>query len=111
MVLSSVTFDYLPHGVQASQIHSRLLPWLGTILFIHFLIKRWVVKRQRLVPGVPIVGGDDRQSIQKNRIRFIHDGKSMLEEGYKKVQGRYHLDSNALTYSSGPGSFSMFRVS
>jgi hypothetical protein len=87
MVLSSVTFDDLPLSVQAFQIHSRLIPWLGALLVIHFLIQRWAVKRQRLVPGVPIVGGTDRQSIQKNRIRFIHDGKSMLEEGYEKVQG------------------------
>lgn len=69
------------------------------------------MKRQRLVPGIPIVGGDDRQSIQKSRIRFIHDGKSMLEEGYEKVQGVYYFVRNTLTYFSGRAIFFMFRVS
>ncbi|KAI0550324.1 putative cytochrome P450 [Xylaria curta] len=44
-------------------------------------------KRQRLAPGVPIVGGSDKASIKRNRTRFIHDGKAMLVEGYKKNKG------------------------
>jgi len=42
-------------------------------------------KKQRLVPGVPIVGGTDKESILQSRIRFIHDGKNMLQEGYSQV--------------------------
>ncbi|KAH6674969.1 putative cytochrome P450 [Halenospora varia] len=48
-----------------------------------------VSKHQRLVPSIPIVGGSDKESIKKNRLRFIHDGKSMLEEGYKKWCGNF----------------------
>jgi hypothetical protein len=43
-------------------------------------------KRQRLAPGIPIVGGSDKASIKKNRTRFIHDGMAMLAEGYQKVR-------------------------
>ena len=42
-------------------------------------------KRQKIVPGIPIIGGSDKESIQRNRKRFIHDGKAMLLEGYEKV--------------------------
>ena len=43
-------------------------------------------KKQKLVPGIPIVGGSDVQDVKQNRKRFIHDGKSMLAEGYRKVR-------------------------
>ena len=43
-------------------------------------------KQQKLVPGIPVVGGNDRASIMKNRQRFVHDSKAMLEEGYQKVK-------------------------
>ena len=49
--------------------------------------------KQRLVPGIPVVGGSDRESIKKQRKRFIHDSKAMIIEGYKKVT---LLDSLAL---------------
>lgn len=42
-------------------------------------------RKQRLVPGIPVVGGSDRESIKKQRKRFIHDSKAMITEGYKKV--------------------------
>lgn len=42
-------------------------------------------KNQILVSGIPIVGGSDSQHVKENRKRFIHDGKSMIEEGYQQV--------------------------
>ena len=45
-------------------------------------------EKQVLVSGVPIVGGGESQHVKKNRRRFIHDGKSMIEDGYQQV-GRY----------------------
>lgn len=45
-------------------------------------------QRQRLVPGIPIVGGSDKAAIKKSRTRFIHDGMAMLAEGYQQV-GRH----------------------
>ena len=43
-------------------------------------------KKQKLAPGILIVGGSDVQDVKQNRKRFIHDGKSMLAEGYRKVR-------------------------
>ena len=42
-------------------------------------------KKQILVPDIPIVGGSDSQHVKENRRRFIHDGKSMIEDGYQQV--------------------------
>jgi hypothetical protein len=42
-------------------------------------------KKQRLVPGILVVGGDDKPSIRKNREKFRQSAKDMLEEGYHKV--------------------------
>ena len=42
-------------------------------------------KKQKLVSGIPIVGGGDSQQVKKNRRRFIHDGRSMIEDGYQQV--------------------------
>ncbi|KAE8143645.1 putative cytochrome P450 [Aspergillus pseudotamarii] len=43
--------------------------------------------QQRLIPGIPIVGGQDSASIKKNRTRFVHDGMNMLLEGYRQNNG------------------------
>lgn len=42
-------------------------------------------KKQKLAPGVPVVGGGDLEQVKQNRKRFIHDGKAMLAEGYRQV--------------------------
>ncbi|KAL4972598.1 putative cytochrome P450 [Aspergillus desertorum] len=42
---------------------------------------------QKLIPGVQIVGGEHPSAIRKNRLRFLHDAKSMLQEGYNKTNG------------------------
>lgn len=69
------------------------------LLFAILLYRLSFQKRQRLVPGIPIVGGEDRSSVKENRIRFIHDGKNMLTEGYKKVR-RKHIGLCLVTDSS-----------
>ena len=43
-------------------------------------------KMQILVPGISVVGGSDSQDVKESRKRFIHDGKSMIEEGYQQVR-------------------------
>lgn len=56
------------------------------VLFIAAIF--WVSKpHQRLIPGVPIVGGKDAASIKKNRLRFVHDSMRMLQEGYAEAHG------------------------
>ena len=59
-----------------------LITVLGLILIIIYGQSK---KHQKLVPGIPIVGGSDKESVLRNRKRFVHDGKSMLLEGYGKV--------------------------
>lgn len=46
-------------------------------------------KKQELVPGIPIVGGNNSQDLKRNRKRFVHDGKAMLDEGYRQVRRKY----------------------
>ena len=54
-------------------------------------------RRQRLVSDIPIVGGSDGQCVKENRKRFIHDGKAMIEEGYRQV--RLNLHTPFLSFS------------
>lgn len=42
----------------------------------------WV---KRSGQGVPIVRGEDPAAIKQSRIRSLHDGMSMLQEGYQNV--------------------------
>lgn len=58
-----------------------------TAVLISCLMVASSKKRQRLAPNIPVVGGSDKKSILKNRRRFIHDGMSMLAEGYEQVSG------------------------
>lgn len=38
--------------------------------------------KHRLVPGIPVIGGDTKKDRMRNRERFRHDSKAMLTEGY-----------------------------
>lgn len=59
------------------------------IAVIFFLVSSSAIKtynkRQRLIPGVPIVGIDERGSVKAARKRFVHDAKGLLQEGYEMV--------------------------
>ncbi|OAQ58685.1 cytochrome P450 [Pochonia chlamydosporia 170] len=57
---------------------------VATIVGLYYLLPR---HKQRLVPGIPIIGGEDEASIRKSRIRFLHDGMQMLLEGYQLTKG------------------------
>lgn len=62
----------------------QLFAALAGIVTVVFIIwNKW--SGQRLVAGVPIVGGKDTATIKQNRLRFVHDGKRMLQEGYQAV--------------------------
>lgn len=58
------------------------------LLTIFFYILRGFFKgrRQKLIAGIPVVGGNDVKSIKLNRERFRTQAKEMLLEGYKEVQ-------------------------
>ncbi|KAL5041783.1 hypothetical protein BDW71DRAFT_217425 [Aspergillus fruticulosus] len=53
----------------------------------HRLYVAFAFAASKLIPGVPIVGGEHPSAIRKSRLRFLHDAKSMLQEGYKKTNG------------------------
>ncbi|KAL8948613.1 MAG: hypothetical protein Q9222_005208 [Ikaeria aurantiellina] len=44
-------------------------------------------KRQRLAPGIPIVGVDKNGSVKAARQRFIPDARGLLREGYEMAKG------------------------
>ncbi|KAL8895631.1 MAG: hypothetical protein Q9207_008088 [Kuettlingeria erythrocarpa] len=44
-------------------------------------------KRQRLAPGIPIVGVDKNGSVKEARKRFIPDARGLLREGYETAKG------------------------
>lgn len=68
-----------------------VLPTKPTITLLCVCLASYVLlsllfrKRQRLAPGVPIVGLEGGTSLAAARKRFVHDSKSMLVEGYMKV--------------------------
>ncbi|KAI1325882.1 cytochrome P450 monooxygenase [Xylariaceae sp. FL0255] len=64
---------------------------LGVIVFLLPLI--WALsgkqgKTQRLVPGIPVVGG--REDRIANRKAFVHGSKDILVEGYRQSGGDFY---------------------
>lgn len=79
---------YLQHltHVRISALQDAPFPLLlliGMVVVAIIIWNQW--SRQRLVSGVPIVGGEDTAAIKQSRIRFVHDGMRMLQEGYQAV--------------------------
>ncbi|XXH01261.1 hypothetical protein Hte_007615 [Hypoxylon texense] len=57
----------------------------GLLLFVALaviLLKYFSKPKQRLVPGIPVIGGASKKDRIRNRERFRHDSKAMLAEGY-----------------------------
>lgn len=78
--------DFLPLKAPIIQMDLRsLIVALSISVALLLIYLQATTKKQRLLPGVPIVGGSDPASIKASRMRFIHDSKAMLTEGYKKV--------------------------
>lgn len=66
-------------------LHPNAAVLVGGIVFAVICIS-WIFNRKQIyAPGVPIYGGSDDVSLKKNRMRFVHDSKSMLLEGYWQV--------------------------
>jgi hypothetical protein len=53
------------------------------------LWSRWS-KTQRLIPGIPVVGGSGKYERAKNRKAFIHGSRDMLIEGYRQAGGDFY---------------------
>lgn len=72
-------------------LHPNAAALVGGILFAVICIS-WIFNRKQVyAPGVPIYGGSDDVSLKKNRMRFVHDSKSMLLEGYWQVSKTFSL--------------------
>ena len=87
-------FEY---GEELSRGRGKIVLAFSFVLIL-FVLFGTPKKRQRLVPGIPVVGGDYEANVLKNRKRFVHDGKDMLLEGYQKAMIQFfdlHLSSVA----------------
>lgn len=59
----------------------------------------WTPK-QRLVPGILIVGGSSKDEVRASRSRFVHNSRSMVLEGYEKVsssRAMYEIDTDTIS--------------
>ena len=58
-----------------------------TVLFVVFAVQLFALwsPKQRLVPGIFVVGGFSKDHIKESRSRFVHDSRSMVLEGYQQV--------------------------
>ncbi|KAK1728205.1 putative cytochrome P450 [Colletotrichum acutatum] len=65
------------------------MTFLGLTVGVIVLLRALLPEKQKLVPGVLVVGGSDRQSIKANRERFRQNAKEMLQEGYKSAKGDF----------------------
>ncbi|KAK7450075.1 cytochrome P450 [Colletotrichum acutatum] len=69
--------------------HELAMTFLGLTVGVIVLLRALLPEKQKLVPGVLVVGGSDRQSIKANRERFRQNAKEMLQEGYKSAKGDF----------------------
>lgn len=79
-----------PAILKALAVANPYIILIGLLVLTLITVSSHFKKRQILVPDIPIVGGSDKESVLRNRNRFIHDGKAMLLEGYRKVSTYRH---------------------
>ena len=82
---TSVDLVLPPAMLKALTVVNQNLILIGLLTLTLITVFGHFGKRQKIVPGIPIVGGKDKESVLKSRKRFVHDGKAMLLEGYQKV--------------------------
>ncbi|KAI2621578.1 cytochrome P450 monooxygenase [Xylaria nigripes] len=66
---------------------------LGVLaIFLPLAITWWNKwsKTQRLIPGIPVVGGSSKRERVKNRKAFIHGSKDLLIDGYRQAGGDFY---------------------
>jgi hypothetical protein len=64
-------------------------PAIVAVLLVLAAIQSFVLwtPKQRLVPGILIVGGSSKDEVRASRSRFVQDSRSMVLEGCEKVSG------------------------
>ncbi|KAI9837892.1 MAG: hypothetical protein M1837_002682 [Sclerophora amabilis] len=68
------------------KLPGRPLIWGAALTVCLLFVYSWLQKRskrQRHVPGIPILGG--KENLLENRQRFLGDSLAMLREGYEQV--------------------------
>ena len=84
---SSLTGTLYAQAQKAIDEPFSLAPALIAIIFL--LISTSAIQsynnRQRIAPGIPIVGADGPGGVKAARKRFLGDAKGMLREGYEQV--------------------------
>ncbi|KAK1450481.1 cytochrome P450 [Colletotrichum melonis] len=69
--------------------HGLAMTFLGLTVGLIVLLFALLSDKQKLVPGVLVVGGNAKHSIKANRERFRQNAKEMLQEGYKRAKGDF----------------------
>ncbi|KAK1484998.1 cytochrome P450 [Colletotrichum abscissum] len=69
--------------------HGLAMTFLGLTVGLIVLLCALLPDKQKLVPGVLVVGGNAKYSIKANRERFRQNAKEMLQEGYKRAKGDF----------------------
>ncbi|KAK1542489.1 cytochrome P450 [Colletotrichum paranaense] len=69
--------------------HGLAMTFLGLTVGLIVLLCALLPDKQKLVPGVLVVGGNAKHSIKANRERFRQNAKEMLQEGYKRAKGDF----------------------
>lgn len=84
--------SHLGQFVMQHQASSQKYVFVIWTLLIALGFSLWGKRRttQRLVPGIPVVGGSGKHERVKNRKAFIHGSRDMLIEGYRQTGGDFY---------------------
>lgn len=82
--LDSLLFRHYAHDYTNGN-HGLAMTFFCLTVGLIILLCALLPDKQKLVPGVLVVGGNAKHSIKANRERFRQNAKEMLQEGYKRV--------------------------
>ncbi|KAL3417253.1 cytochrome P450 [Phlyctema vagabunda] len=78
----------------SSKLRNHVFELLTFAIVVAFICRYLTSNKQKLVPGVVIIGGSDKKSIINTRRRFRHDAKEILAEGYQLTRdGFFYVPS------------------
>lgn len=109
---SSLTGALYAQAQKAIDEPFTLAPALIALIFL--LVSTSAIQsynnRQRLAPGIPIVGVDEKGSVKAARKRFLSDARGLLREGYEKVGTSTWEHRSSDGGNSSMEAFSTYRV-
>ncbi|KXH53727.1 cytochrome P450 [Colletotrichum nymphaeae SA-01] len=86
--LDSLLFRHYAHDYTNGN-HGLAMTFFCLTVGLIILLCALLPDKQKLVPGVLVVGGNAKHSIKANRERFRQNAKEMLQEGYKRAKGDF----------------------